>query len=103
MDGNAPKTFSKFIKLFTNTPDLNLLYPNKPYFLFTDASKYFCGATLCQQTLVLDNLNDPTPITFIAGKFPRTKCNQLFVKTSRYQTDWPGLGTYSTRIWMYHL
>ena len=49
MDRNTPKAFSELKKkLLTSIPTLIYPDPNKPYFLFTDASKYFWGASLCQ-------------------------------------------------------
>ena len=46
---------------------------NKPYFLFTDASKYCWGAILCEHTSDSnpDNLQNLKPITFISGKISR--------------------------------
>ena len=62
-----------------------LVYPdsNKPYYLFTDASKYFWGTTACKYTSKSNSIDDLKPITFISSKFLYTQYNYAaFVRES---------------------
>ena len=74
MDRNSQKeSFSELKNCLQSHPILIYPDPNKPYFIFTDASKYCWGATLCQHTSDSDpdNLQNLKPIMFISGNFPR--------------------------------
>ena len=49
--------------------------PSKPCYLFTDASGYCWGITLCQCTSQSGSLHDLKPVQFVSGKFSDMQCN----------------------------
>ena len=77
MDRYSQEYFSELINCPQSSPILIYLDPNKPCFLFTDASKYCWGATLYQHTSDFgpDNLQNLDHIKLISGTFSKTQCN----------------------------
>ena len=71
------KSFSELKNALHSPPIAIYLDPNKPYFLFTDASKYSWGTTICQHTSNSDpdSLQNLTPIMLTSVKFSKTQWN----------------------------
>ena len=74
---NTSKDFHRAEKMLQNPLIFTFQNPSKPYFLFTNASRYWCGATLCQYTSESDKLDHFKLIIFISRKFSDANCNYV--------------------------